>query len=345
MNMNVKIDDVAKEAGVSIATVSRVLNNNYPVSPKTRKRVEAAVKKLNYSPNVFARGLTGQQSKMIGILAPGFSNLYFDEIVKGIGDALEQQHYLFTVGRTEDEPEEEKRALELFLRYKADGIIVIDGTKENAVNGFFSDVAEQVPFVMINGYSQGMPYDFVMADQDAGVHMALNYLRKRGHEKIALISGERGYSFLEKEEIFCSIMKDWGIQDPERFIVRVPNVNNVETIRNTEDAFRDILLSDQPPTAVFALNEIMATGILNAAAHVGLKVPDDISLIGHDNTLLSQIASVPMTTINLKMRRLGHLAAERILKKIASSREETFEESRKIVINPDLIVRSSCADL
>ena len=339
--MNPTIADVAQKAGVSITTVSRVINNNYPVSQKTRKKVEEAIKELDFIPNYMAQGLMKKPSHTIGVLIVSVTNPYFSEIVEGIDQYTKRHGYILFLCQSEDRVEVEQRYIKELIQRQVDGIIVVDGSKENSQNGFFEKISSKVPFVIINGYHEEVRCNFVISDQEKGVEEALRYLIELGHKDIAFIRGKEYHSYDIKEKVYKKILKESNLPYNSEFIWTVPIASSMNTILCTELLVEKYLLNRKKPTAIFACNDLMAKGVLNAAHKLNIKVPEQLSIIGHDNIYISEISEPPLTTIDLEMKQIGKVAGELLLDLINKDKEGIYKK----VLIPHLIKRSSCTSL
>jgi len=333
----VTIHDVAKIAGVSITTVSRVINNNYPVKEATRKKVEEAIENLKFSPNLLAKGLINNKTYTIGVIVPSIANLFFPAVIKGIECYMKKQGYIIFLTESEGLPKEEQRISKAFLDRQVDGIIIIDPRKENIKNGFFEDISTQCPTVLINGYNKGIKCDFVLNDQEIGTVEAINYLIENGHKNIGFIRGSKSYSYDLKEEIYFGLMKKNNLKLNKENIITIEDGNSILTSELSRKVIIKRLKNNNNLTAIFACNDSMAVGVINGAKNIGLKVPDDLSVIGYDNTIISEMIDPKLTTVDQNMYKLGEVAAKR-LNEIIESKDNTYT---KTIINTKLILRES----
>ncbi len=338
--MKSTIEDVAREAGVSITTVSRVINNNYPVKESTRKKVEKAIKKLNFIPNSLARGLIKKKTFTIGVIVPSITNLFFPEVVKGIERTIRQEEYTVFLCDTKGNARDEKHHVEKFKERQVDGIIIIDPTNENIKNGYFEEVTNEIPLVIVNGYHRGIRCNFVLTDEEMGTIEALNYLLGLGHRKIAFLRGGESYSYDLKEEIYKQVMNQNNIEMIEDNILKIPAGNSLETVDLAKDIVMDRFKKENVPTAIFCCNDWMAIGAINVAKQLGLNVPNDVSVIGFDNVIVSQISEPKLTTVDQNMFKLGESAAQLLLELINGKNEK--DTLKKIMIETKLIKRDSC---
>jgi LacI family transcriptional regulator len=335
--MAVTINDVAREAGVSITTVSRVLNNNYPVKKETRQKIEKAIEKLNYMPNAMARSLITKKTSMIGVIVPGITNLFFPTIVEAIEEITKKEGYNISLCNTGGEHREEKEMVKEMLSRQVDGLIVIDPRIENIQNCFYDEICQTIPMVVVNGFPSGLRCNFVSYDEEVGTHEAFEYLSALGHKKIAFIRGHKSFSYDIKEKIYKDFLKVKNI-NYER-VIDVGRGNSIEVVEHTQNELESVLQEENRPTAIFACNDLMAIGVINACSKIGLKVPQDISVIGFDNTVLAKISNPKLTSVDLNMKETGHRAALELLNVI----ENGNNGRRKIILDSKLVVRESCA--
>lgn len=329
------INDVAKEAGVSISTVSRVLNNNYPVKEETRIKIEKAIEKLNYKPNMLARSLITKKTSTIGVIVQGITNLFFPTIVESIEDYSKDQGYSIVLCNTRGEALKEKEIIENLMSKGVDGIIIIDPTIDNLKNKYLEDVSMKLPIIIINGSPEGIKGNFICYDEKVGTLEAFQYLLKLGHKEIAFIRGSKSYSYDIKEKIYIDIIEKNNLSYKE--ILDVGKGNSIEVVENTQKKVEELLLKKNKPTAIFACNDLMALGSVNACNKLNLNVPYDISIIGFDNTLISNITHPKLTTVDLNMEEIGNIAALKLLEII-----EDKNKSIKYTMETKLIVRESC---
>ena len=336
--MAVTINDVAREAGVSITTVSRVFNNNYPVKKETREKIEEAIQKLNYKPNTMARSLITRKSSVIGVLIPGLTNLFFPTIVEAIEETMKNNGYSINLCNTEGEPENEIKLIEDLMARQIDGIIVIAPPIDNLQNGFYEKISTQLPLIIVNGCPDSYSCNFVSYDEKSATLKAFQYLRELGHEKIAFVRGYKSFSYDLKERLYKDMIKNQQL--PYEKIINVGKGNSIKVVEKTQNEIETLIQSAQRPTAIFTCNDLMAVGAINACSKVGVSVPKDISIIGFDNTLLSQISHPKLTTVDLKMNEIGYRAAIELLDVIKND----FKGVKKIVLEANLVLRESCGE-
>ena len=337
--MKLTIVDVAKKANVSVATVSRVMNGNYPVKAETKQRVLEVIEELNYIPNMQARELTQKKSATIGVVVPSINNMFFPEVITGIESSLKLNSLSLVLACSNNDKEEERLCINNLLSRNVSGIIVIDPNTDNVKSKFYNSISKQTPIVFVNGYSASANISSVVNDEAMGANMALNYLLENNHKDILFVRGKDSYSYDVKEKVYKETMEDLNSFNSKN-IINIGNGNSSETVDNTVNIFLDVLKKSSA-TAVFACNDLMAVGVLNACKKLNLDVPKDLSIIGFDNIDLSKFVEPKLTTIDQNMFHLGTNAATLLLEKI----EFDNSYSKRIILINSLIERDTVAKL
>ena len=333
--MKLTIVDVAKKANVSVATVSRVMNGNYPVKAETKKRVLEVVEELNYIPNMQARELTQKKSATIGVVVPSINNMFFPEVITGIENSLKLNSLSLVLACSNNDTEEERLCINNLLSRNVSGIIVIDPNTDNIKSKFYNNISKQTPIVFVNGHSVSANISSVINDEAMGANMALNYLLENNHKDILFVRGKDSYSYDVKEKVYKDTMESLNNFKPKN-IINIGDGNSTETVDNTVNIFLDILKTSSA-TAVFACNDLMAVGVLNACKKLNLNVPNNLSIIGYDNIALSKFVEPKLTTIDQNMFLLGTNAATLLLEKIESDNSY----SKRIILINSLIERDT----
>jgi LacI family transcriptional regulator len=340
MKKRATISDVARLSGVSITTVSRVINDNYPVNEVTKAKVRQAIETLEFSPNLLARSLIQDKSQTIGVLTPSIENLFFSQVIKGIDQTVKQQDYRSFLCNTEGDPAEERNMIDSLMNRTVDGIVVIDPRTENITSGYYESISKRIPLVLINGYNTGIQCNFVLNDDITGTLEALRYFKEQGYERIGLLRGKQSHSYDLKEKVFREFYDKEGRDFQEHYILHIEGSNTLETVNLAKEGVLKHLESSQTPCdALLCCNDFMAVGALNAARAKNLNVPADLSIIGFDNTIVSQITEPPLSTVDHHMSELGETAAHRMLELI----DEGYQPShyKKISVATKLILRNS----
>lgn len=335
--MKVTIAEVAERANVSVATVSRVMNGNYPVKAETKESVLKAIKELKYIPNMQARELTQQKSSIVGVVVPSISNMFFPAVIDGIDSVLKSNSLSFILCRTNDDKNEEIKYVRELISRNVSGIIVISPNLDNMNSKFYNDIGSQIPIVFVNGSSTSPNVSTVCNDEAIGARIALDYLLENNHKDILFIRGTNSYSYDVKEECYTEFMKNIGNFKKEN-IINIGSGNSSETVSNTTSILLDILQSTKA-TAIFACNDLMGVGAINACKRLNIDVPKDMSIIGFDNIELCKFIEPNLTTIDQNMALLGENAASLLLEKINNNNEY----SKNIILNNTLMKRDTVA--
>lgn len=299
------INAVAALAGVSTATVSRVLNRSKPVNAETRERVEAAVAQLGYRANPFARSLISGESRLILVLVPDFANPFFAEIVQGIESVTRQRGYNIVLSVASG-----SGPLDPVYDRLTDGVISMAHASDGSAQAGASP-RRKLPWVACSEFmpdDAGVPY--VSIDHRQAAIDAVQYLLNRGHRRIALLSADEDYAWARQRRAgYEMALKRAGLKvDPA--YVRVARGTDYA---DGSEAAGALLSLRQPPTAVFAVADTLAIGAIKAFRRAGRRIPDDIAVVGFDNVPLAQVFEPGLTTIAQPMRELGAGAAELLL--------------------------------
>ena len=332
------IRDVARESGVSVATVSYVLNNGpRNVAAPTRERVLDTVRRLNYHPNATAQRLAGRKMRTVGVLfgyveTEILTNPYAAMVVQGILSAAAQQRYnvtLFTL-RWEDA---DTSAAE-FRDERTDGILVVAPLTNSDIVQGLADL--QIPLVTVSSPSgvPGVPY--VDVDNTAGARMATEHLLALGHTRFAHIGGQEVHQDVPaRRNAFLQTLAEAGIMVPDTYLPE--GTYDWQLVRKIA---RQILTLPEPPTAIFAGNDTLALVILEVAQSLGLRVPEDLSLVGFDDLPMAAVVSPGLTTVRQPLIAIGAAATRTLIREIEGDAVEN-EERQDIVMSPELIVRGS----
>lgn len=323
------IQQVAKQAGVSVATVSRVLNGQGTVTAKTRVKVEDAIQKLNYEPSILGRNLRNSESRILLILIPKISNPFYSEIINGIETTALRHHYNILLCETDSNPDRENIYFDLVRKKMADGIISMDP----AVNvDSLMKLSESHPIIQCSEYTveSGIPY--VTIDNEEAAYRAVKHLTRLGHEKIALINSDETFLYArQRKSGYQRALEEHGIPIHDDYICHTQQLS----FEYGQQAMRKIISLNDRPTAVFAVSDMLAIGSLKEISNNGLKVPDDIALAGFDNIDFSNMTNPALTTVAQPMYKMGTVAAKMLIDKIHG------KEVESILLNYELVIRES----
>ena len=324
------ITDVARRAGVSKSLVSLVMRGADHVSPERRQAVNKAAAELGYRPNAMARSLVQRRTHLVGVMVSDLHNPFFADVVAGIQEQAARTGYKVLVNSGNRAAAREADAMETLLQLRADGIILGSPVLDDEVIGRAS---REVPIVLVGREARGPDVDSVTNDDRAGAEVAVEHCVSLGHRRIAHIDGGHGAGAPARRHGYEAAMKRLGLGD----LVSVVSGTYTEEGGHTGCL---LLLAQKPrPTAIFAANDLAAIGALNAIEESGLKVPDDVSLVGYDNTSLAALRHISLTTIHQPRLEMGQLALSTLLERVDQDREEP----RRVILSPSLVVRASTA--
>lgn len=329
----VTMRDVARHAGVSIATVSHVINDTRPVSDELRERVQESMEYLGYQPNTIARALRSKHSNTIGLIVPDGRNPFFAEVAQGIEEvSLEHEYSLILCDSGNDLGKVLVHTKNLSAK-RVDGIIFT--TSGDDFEDIISLIEENIAILVIDLDAPGFSADAVLFDNFEGGRLATQHLLALGHRRIACITGPSRQSLRrEREQGYSSALADAGIPKDESLVKE----GDFQPASGYYHAL-DLLDSPDPPSAIFACNDLMAMGALRAAREVGLDVPAQLSIIGFDDIYLSAFTTPTLSTIRLPKHEMGRQAAHMLLQRI----QDHARPVEKRVVDLELVVRGSTA--
>ncbi|CDF98971.1 Putative HTH-type transcriptional repressor PurR [Avibacterium paragallinarum JF4211] len=330
------IKDVAKMAGVSTTTVSHVINKTRFVAEETEKQVREAIRVLNYSPSAVARSLKVNTTRSIEMVVTTSEAPYFAEIIHSVEEHCYRQGYSLFLCNTQNNPEKIKNHLEMLAKKRVDGILVMCAEYIQDSLDLLENFTD-IPMVVMDWGPHSKNTDLIQDNSFIGGYLATKYLIDNGHKKIGIIAGELIKTTARtRYEGFVTAMKEANLEINPLWVM--------EGFFEPEDGYEcmnRILTQDNLPTAVFCCNDVMALGAISAIGEKGLKVPDDISIIGYDNIHSSRFYSPPLTTIHQSKSRLGAQAVNLLFQRISdkSGKYEVIE------IHPELVIRKSVKSL
>lgn len=328
--MTVTIYDVARLAGVSLATVSRVINGNTNVKPSTRKKVLKAIEDLGYRPNAVARGLASKKTTSIGVVLPDISSLFFAELARGIEDIANMYHYDIILCSSDQNRDKEIQLINNLLEKQVDGLLFLGADITEEHRQLFESTP--VPIVLVSTSDPQRKMPSVRIDLERAAYDAVTFLIQKGHKRIALLT-TRLHSPFSKTRYngYVQALKDHNIAFDDDLIVEIPPV--YEAAHSTATSL--LKLSDAP-TAFFTFNDEMAIGTIHAAQDLGVHVPNEVEVVGFNNTRIAQWVRPMLTTVVQPMYDIGAVSM-RLLTKLINN-EETHME---IVLPHRIEVRQS----
>lgn len=323
------IQQVAQKASVSVATVSRVLNNVTSVSPKTRIRVENAIKELNYEPSMLGRNLRNSESRLLLVVIPSISNPFYTEIIKGIEKIAIVNNYNILLCETDSNPQRENIYFNMVKNKLADGIISMDPTVNMQK---LNELAENHSIILCSEYEEGGSIPYVTINNELAAYQAVKHLIKIGNKKIALINSDEKFLYArQRRHGYERALKEFDLPIRSEWVYNTGQLD----FENGVHAMRKLLQLKERPSAVFAVSDTLAIGALKEINVSGLKVPDDIAIVGFDKISFSNLTNPTLTTIAQPMYKMGCTAASMLINSIKGNKVES------IVLDHEMVIRES----
>lgn len=328
----ITIKDVAREAGVSTATVSRVFNNVGPVGEETRKRVRRVARHLRYAPSAMGRSLSTQRTDALGLLLPDLFGEFFSEVLRGSDQTAQRSHYHLVVSSSHNNKDEISAALAM-TRGRVDGLIVmsphIDAETLN------ENLPHTLPVVLLNCYAETNGFDALNVDNYGGAYAMVKHLLGHGHTRVAIIKGnQNNFDAAERLRGYRMAMKDGRGELDARWELEGDFSEGAGV-----EAVRDVLALSPRPTAIFACNDSMAIGALSALRDAGVQVPEDIALAGFDDIPIASYLTPSLSTVQVGIHQLGVKAIETLLHAV---RHKNTHHKQQTILETKLSVRESC---
>lgn len=338
MKSSITIKDVAKECGFSVATVSRVINNNYYVSPEVKKKVIAAISKLDYTPNSVARSLKSNSSGIIGYITADFSNSYHITIAKAVEDIVRPMNYNLIVCSSNNSAISEEQYLRLLMSKNVDGILLNSSGKND---DFILDVNKKIPMVLITRRlnTPGFHGDFADCNNVYGIYMLTKELLSLGHRDIFFVEGTKGLSNSnERLEGFQKAMAEYGILVNDDYPYRYEGDFSIES---GAASISYLLNMKKRPTAIVSANNQMTIGVLKALKKFDVSIPDEISVAGFNSIDHMELFEHCPTVSSFDPYRIGLAAGRAILERI----KDNSIDNREYIFTPTLIRGNTTAKL
>lgn len=332
--MNIR--QIAKQAGVSVATVSRVLNHPEHVAPKTREKIEKIIAETEYTPNWFARGLNFNKTGTIGLMIPHILDSVHMEIAKGVEDVAHQKDYIALMCNVEHDAEKERRYLNRLIKRKVDGIVFICSSLENED---FQLVQEQnIPVVLIGEHKNSPGFHVVSIDCKQAAKKAVTHLLGNDHKKIAFLYGsdpkvENEYKIAGYKEALVEA----GISIKKEFLRETEN-----SIEGGYLGAKKLMELESPPKAIFTSSDAIAFGAMDAIKDKNLSIPEDVAVMGFNNVRMSNLVEPKLTTIEVPLHKMGIYGARLLFDIIENEENLEQEKPKTILLQTKLKIRKSC---
>lgn len=324
---------IAKKCGVSVATVSRVINHPESVSQETYHKIIAVMNELNYTPNEQARSLTLNRTNTIALLVPNILNPLYTQIAKGIEEIAHQKGYNLLLCNTELDVSKERNYINMLIKRRIDGLIfsysLLSGNDIDKISN------QNIPLVMIGENVDGVTTNKIVADLELGVYQAITHLIEIGYKEIAFISGPK--KLLESYEKFKGYeraMREFGLPINEQYIIEGDN-----EVEGGYLAAKKLLMVIPRTSAIFVSNDLMAIGAMDAIKSEGYNIPSDFSIVGFDDIKMASLVEPKLTTVSHPVHKMGLIAARLLFDAIDNKEEGVYQ---KVLLEPILKVRKSC---
>lgn len=331
----VTIKDVAAKAGVSTATVSRLLAGKQAASSEVKSRVLRVVKELGYEPNHSARNLRTRERKVIGIVIPDLENPFFTGITRGVEEVLRSAGYSLLIAHSDDSPEREEREIRVLRAEGATGLLLIPSRTDAAYYSAFD--WGDLPVVAIDRVPMGWMVDSVKTANAEGARLATEHLLQLGHSRIAILNGPAHYDVAQERMAgFRQALAARGLPVQAEWIVQGDFRQDSGFL-----ATKSLLQSSQRPRALFVTNHMMALGALMAIHELGLRIPADVAIASFDDMPWGAALNPPLTAVAQPTLDLGRTAATLLLER----RQDPLRAVRQVILQPSLVVRASCGTI
>jgi DNA-binding LacI/PurR family transcriptional regulator len=336
----ITIKDVAKLSNVAPSTVSRVIANSPRISEKTKIKVRAAMDELGYHPNFIARSLANQSTRVIGLVLPNstdvfFQNPFFPTVLRGLSDGANERQYALQISTGKTDEEIYEGVIQMVQGGRVDGVILLYSRIEDKVLNYLRD--RKFPFVVI-----GKPFKdvelitYVDNDNYLASKEATNYLLSLGHKQIGFIGGDLNFVVtIERLLGFEKALREAGIQSEDDYII------HSEFLREGgQEAIGKLINLKNPPTALVVADDLMALGVLNTLLEMNISVPEDISILSFNNVLFSELSQPPLTSVDINIFELGYQASKKLIQLL----ENPNEPVKRIIVPHQLVKRFSCSE-
>jgi LacI family transcriptional regulator len=331
------IKDVAKLASVSISTVSRVLNNSGYTSEETKKKVFEAVENLNFRKNIVAAAMINKQTSTFGLIIPDIKNVFYADLTRAVEDAANQHGFNVILCNTDNDLKKEAEYISFLLQKGIDGIIFSTPEIKNRNIKEVIKSRPDLPIVILGSKVVGVHVDEVLVDNFEGAYNATIHLLELGHKKIGFIAGQPdSYATIERQKGYEAALEEYQLSlDPENIILDEFKVGS------GYNKGKEMLLRKNRPTAIFAGNDAIAVGVYKAARELDIQIPEELSIVGFDDSQYAEIVYPSLTTVRTPVLEMGEKAIEMGI--LLSKKNKKFKET--ITFQPELIVRSSTSEL
>jgi LacI family transcriptional regulator len=330
----VRLKDIARDLGVSVVTVSKVLRGNTDIGDETRRRVLKRMEELDYQPNMMARGLASGRTYTVGLVVPDLVHPFFAEFAKALNGVLRDNNRALILTSSEEDPEVERKDIRSLLRRGVDVLLI--ASCQPVLQDFYEEGEERTPYLLFDRNFPHMDAHFVGSDDVRVGEIATRHLVEIGRKRIAHIGGKDTSPSLGRLRGYSNVLAEHGLRMPAGYVVvrdRVEELGDLAGFR----AMQELLALDKRPDAVFCYNDLTAVGAMEATLQAGLRVPEDIAFVGCGNFRYANYLRVPLSSIDHGTAELGRIAGELALE--LSSKAD--KPAKSLYVEPKLMVRQS----
>lgn len=327
--------DIAHDLGVSVVTVSKVLRNHSDISDKTRERVLKRMKELNYRPNLAARALVTGRTYIVGLVVPDLVHAFFAQVAKGLSTVLRRKGYSLIISSSEEDPELEQQEIDQMLGRRVDALIVASAQK--STESFRRIEEHRTPYIMLDRRFDKLAASFVGVDDEAAGMIATEHLIANGCRLIAHIGGKDISTAVGRLSGYRKALAKHGLQTPPQYVVCRAHGDDDGDVTGYK-SMQSLLARDPRPDGLFCYNDPTALGAMKAILDAGLRIPEDIAMVGCGNVRYSDFLRVPLTSVDQDSEAIGERAGKLVLSIMESKMQP---KPKSVLLEPKLIVRQS----
>ena len=330
------LSDIARQLHISVSTVSRALHDHPAISKTTKGKVKRLAEKLNYQPNLLALNLLHKKTNTIGVIVPEITSYFFSSVINGIKDMLSDAGYQLIISQSEESLEKEKGILRSLAEFRVDGYLISPASETVSPNHYNQMIKNGIPIVLFDRDCAGLNTDKVLVDDYDGAFQAVEYLIKTGCKRIAHITGPPELSISSHRlQGYLDALEKYNLSKQYELITKVRGFSPEFGV----EAAKHLLSSNIKPDAIFAINDGIAIGAMYVIKEAGIKIPDQISIVGFDDEPHSSYFIPPLTSVWQPVYDMGMLSSRILLNKLKGM--QTEDSIRFELLKPELIIRNS----
>jgi LacI family transcriptional regulator len=334
--MTIRLKDIANELGLSVVTVSKVLRDHPDIGAETRKRVLKRMRELNYQPNLAARSLVTGRTWTLGLVVPDLLHPFFADVAKAISSETRKQGYSLFISSSDEDPDLEVREIKQLLARRVDVIIV--ASAQRSVECFRLIEEQKTPYILIDRRFQGLDANFVGVDDEAVGVLATSHLIEQGCRRVAHIRGPEVSTAIGRLEGYRQVLAQNHLVPLPGHIVSLGTSGDHRGEKGGYEAAKQMLSVDRLPDGIFCFNDPSALGAMRAILDAGLRIPEDVAVVGCGNLSYSDFLRVPLTSVDQGSESIGKLTADLAMK---IARKKGPAKSKRELITPHIVIRAS----